>query len=68
MMQIIISDEYVKSVSLEDFKAHFADNGYDWSDTDIAGYWKKFNPTVKAKSAPEHDSDTTKGETHKHKK
>lgn len=63
MTNISVSDEYVKSVSLEDFKAHFADNGYDWSDTDIAGYWNKFNPSApKAKPTKQNDSNPTTGE------
>lgn len=60
MQTIGFSEEYVKSVSLDDFKQHFADNGYDWSDTDITGYWQKYNPTVtKAKSAPTPKNDST---------
>jgi len=61
-MQVIgFSEEFVKSVSLEGFKQHFADNGYDWSETDIVGYWNSFNPTVKAKPT-KNDSKTVEGE------
>ena len=61
MTNISISDEFVKSVSLEDFKFHFVANGYDWSETDIVGYWNSFNPTVKAKPT-KNDSKTVEGE------
>lgn len=63
MIKISVSDEYVKSVSLEEFKAHFTENGYDWSETDIVGYWNKFNPSApKAKPAPKNDSKPVEGE------
>lgn len=45
MQNISISDEFTKSVSKEDFVQHFKDNGYDWSDTDIIGFWTMKNPT-----------------------
>ncbi len=48
MQNISLSEEFVKSVTKDELIQHFADNGYDWSETDIAGYWTKLNPTPKA--------------------
>lgn len=46
MTNISFDDEQVKGMSKDEFAQHFADNNYDWSDTDIEGYWNKLNPAL----------------------
>ena len=50
MQNLSFNDEWVKSVSKDEFLQHCADNGYDWSETDLIGYWTKLNPTIAPKS------------------
>lgn len=59
MQNISLSDEFVKSVSKDELIQHFADNQYDWPETDIAAYWTRLNPTPKADPLPA-DPDTKK--------
>ena len=45
MQNVSLSDEFVKSVSKDELIQHFADNQYNWPETDIAAYWTRLNPT-----------------------
>ncbi|MCD6012882.1 MAG: hypothetical protein K0Q79_2744 [Flavipsychrobacter sp.] len=50
MQNISFDDNWVKSVSKDDFLAYCKEHGYDaaLSETDIIGYWTRLNPTPKA--------------------
>lgn len=45
MQHISLNDEWAKGATKEEFKVHFEENGYDWSDTDIEAYWNGLHPT-----------------------